>query len=94
VPLVIVAWAVARLLFAAAALDGRFRNARHALVSRHLRSGLSAIARRYVSRSLRRDSVSSGEAVVDLNQDFEGREAGGGLEARDLNVESRLVNSE
>ena len=54
-------------------LLGRLRNVRHALVLRHLSSSLSLIAVRYASNPLRRASVSSGEEVVRVNQDFGGR---------------------
>jgi hypothetical protein len=38
--------------------------------------------------------VSSGEEVVDLNQDFEGKGAGGGEETRDVREEWRVTKSE
>lgn len=58
-------------------LLGRFKNARQALVWRNWLSGDSAMARRYASRSLRRDSVSAGEDDVDVNHDFDGSGDGG-----------------
>jgi hypothetical protein len=73
---------------------GRLRNARHTDVSRQRRSGFSAMARRYFSRPARRDSVSSGEEAVDLNQDFEGRGEGGGSEIREVREEWRDTKSE
>jgi hypothetical protein len=42
------------------------------------------MARRYFSKPTRRVSVSSGEDAVDLNQDFEGRGAGGGSDMSEV----------
>lgn len=38
--------------------------------------------------------MSSGEEAVDLNQDFEGRGAGGGEDAREVRDEWRATKSE
>jgi len=43
---------------------------------------------------MRRVSVSSGEEMVDLNQDFPGRGAGGGSEMSDVRVSFRVRKSE
>lgn len=43
---------------------------------------------------MRRVSVSSGEEAVDLNQDFEGRGAGGGEETIEVREECRAEKSE
>ena len=58
-------------------LLGRLRKVLHALVLRHRSSSISFIVLRYVSSPLRRSSVSSGEEIVRVNHDFDGREAGG-----------------
>ena len=63
---------------------GRFRKVRHALVFRHLSSSDSLTVVRYISRPLRRSSVSSGEEVVRVNHDFEGSGAGGAAPAWDV----------
>lgn len=52
------------------------------------------MARRYASRPLRRDSVSSGEDEVERNQDFAGRGEGGGAEVCERRVSSSWANSE
>ncbi len=75
-------------------LLGRLRKVRHALVFRHLSSSDSFIFLRYVSSPLRRSSVSSGEEVVRVNHDFEGRGAVGGAPAWDVRRLWRVVKSE
>lgn len=52
------------------------------------------MARRYVSRSRRRFSVSSGEETVDRNQDLEGRGAGGAEPTVDVREVWRARKSE
>lgn len=57
---------------------GRFKNNLQAEVSLHLRSGVSAIVRRYFSRATCRFLVRSGDRTVDFSQCFPGRASGGG----------------
>lgn len=52
------------------------------------------MARRYSSSPIRRDSVSSGEEAVDLNQDLDGKGAGRGEETREVREEWRVTKSE
>ena len=73
---------------------GRLRKVRHALVLRHLSSSDPWIVVRYVSRPLRRSSVSSGEEVVRVNHDFEGSGAGGAVPTWDVKRLWRVVKSE
>ena len=74
-------------------LLGRFRKVRHALVFRHLSSPDSFMVVRYFSRLLRRSSVSSGEVVVLVNHDFEGRVAGGTAPTWEVRRLWRMVKS-
>lgn len=60
---------------------GKLRNVRQAAVFRHRPSVDSLMVRRYVSKLLRRSSVSTGLVTVRVNHDFPGNEAGGAAPA-------------
>lgn len=62
-------------------VEGRLRKVRHIELFRHRLSSDVFMDCRYVSKPLRRSSVSSGEDTVLVNHDFEGKGAGGAAAA-------------
>lgn len=75
-------------------VGGKFKNALHAELSRHLWSLSDSIAEMYVSRPTRLSSVSAGLLIVLVNQLLEGNDLGGAAPVEEVRAAWRVSKSE